>query len=254
MPLPFSLSLLLLGLLLLWFSQRQTAGKLLASAGVLLLILFSLRPVSVALTRPLEQQYPPFPDGQKLAFILVLGHGHVSDPSVPLGSQPTRTALARILEALRLKRLNPEARLVLSGNISSDRISCAEMYARIAESYGVPRSQMLLVEDAFDTHDEMRRYAQITGGQPAALVTSATHMPRAMALARGVGLAVIPAPSDYVGRLAQAPIPVYGYLPSPRYLMYSQMAVHEWVGLLWTRLRGQSKAPALPRSITDMDQ
>lgn len=254
MPLPFCLSLVLLGLLLLWFSRRQSSGKLLIGLGTLLLILFSLRPVSVALTRPLEQQYPPFPEGQKVAFILVLGHAHVSDPSVPLSSQPTSTALARILEALRLKRLNPDARLVLSGNISSDRISCAEMYARIAESYGVPRSQMILIEDAFDTHDEMSRYARLVKHQPAALVTSATHMPRAMGLARGVGLKVIPAPTDYVGRLPQAPIPAYGYLPAGRYLMYSETAVHEWLGLLWTRLRGQSKPPVLSRSITDMDQ
>lgn len=241
MPLPLGLTLLLLGLLLLWFTRRQKLGRGLCTLGTLLLLCFSLRPVGVDLLRPLEQQYPPFPTTQQVDFILVLGHGHVSDPSVPLTSQPTSTAYARILEAIHLKRLNPQAKLVLSGNVSSDPLSCAEMYARIAEFYGIPRRDMILIEDAFDTQDEIDHYGQIIGQHKAALVTSASHMPRAMGLIRQAGLAVIPAPTDYLGREEQRPVPSYGYLPSGRYLIYSETALHEWVGQIWHKLRGQSK-------------
>ena len=241
MPLPFTLTLIVLGLLLLWFTRRQRLGKALCTLGTLLLILFSLRPVSMELLRPLEQQYPPFPAQQSVDFILVLGHGHVSDPSVPLTSQPISNAYARILEAIDLKRRNPQAKLVLSGNISSDPISCAEMYARIAEHYGIPRQEMILIEDAYDTHDEVSRYRAIIGDHPAALVTSASHMPRAMGLMRQAGLQVIPAPTDYMGRHPQRPIPSYGYLPEGRYLMYSETALHEWIGAIWHQLRNQSK-------------
>ena len=241
MPLPFTLTLIILGLLLLWFTRRQRLGKAFCTLGTLLLIVFSLRPVSVELLRPLEQQYPPFPASQSVDFILVLGHGHVSDPSVPLTSQPISNAYARILEAIAIKRRNPQAKLVLSGNVSDDPISCAEMYARIAEHYGIPRQEMILIEDAYDTHDEVSSYRAIIGDHPAALVTSASHMPRAMGLARQLGLRVIPAPTDYQGRLAQAPIPSHGYLPKGRYLMYSEMALHEWIGAIWHKLRNQSK-------------
>jgi uncharacterized SAM-binding protein YcdF (DUF218 family) len=241
MPLPFTLALIVLGLLLLWFTRRQRLGKTMCTLGALLLIAFSLRPVSVDLLRPLEQQYPPFPIGQSVDFILVLGHGHVSDPTVPLTSQPISNAYARILEAIDIKRRNPQAKLVLSGNISSDPISCAEMYARIAEHYGVSRRDMILIEDAYDTHDEVTRYRSIIGDHTAALVTSASHMPRAMGLIRQAGLHVIPAPTDYLGRQAQRPIPSYGYLPEGRYLMYSETALHEWIGAIWSQLRNQSK-------------
>ena len=206
MPLPFTLMLIVLGLLLLWFTRRQRLGKSLCTLGTLLLLTLSLRPVSVELLRPLEQQFPPFPASQSVDFILVLGHGHVSDPTIPLTSQPISNA-----------------------------------YARIAEHYGIPRRDMILIEDAYDTHDEVTRYQGVIGNQVAALVTSASHMPRAMALARQLNLRVIPAPTDYQGRLAQALIPSHGYLPQGRYLMYSEMALHEWIGAIWHQWRQQSK-------------
>lgn len=241
MPVPLALTLLLIGLLLLWWTRRQRLGKTLCTAGTLLLLLCALRPVSVAMLRPLEQTYPPFDAKTRVDYILVLGHGHVSDPSVPVTSQPTPTAYARVMEAIELKRQQPAAKLIFSGNISSDPISCAEMYARIAEHYGIERKEMILVEDAFDTQDEINRYKTIIGDHPAALVTSASHMARAMDLARGVGLQVTPAPTDYMARLPQREIPGWGYMPEGRYLQFSETAWHEWIGRLWHRLRGQSK-------------
>ena len=75
MPLPFTLTLIILGLLLLWFTRRQRLGKAFCTLGTLLLIVFSLRPVSVELLRPLEQQYPPFPASQSVDFIQRAVHG-----------------------------------------------------------------------------------------------------------------------------------------------------------------------------------
>lgn len=241
MPLPLALTLLIIGLLLLWWTRRQRLGKLFCSLGTLLILLCALRPVSVAILRPLEQSYPPFDGKTQVDYILVLGHGHVSDPTVPVTSQPTSTAYARVMEAIELKRQQPAAKLIFSGNISSDPISCAEMYARIAEHYGIDRKEMTLIEDAFDTQDEITRYKALIGDHPAALVTSASHMPRAMDLARGVGLHVTPAPTDYMARLPQREIPSWGYMPEGRYLLFSETAWHEWIGRVWHRLRGQSK-------------
>ena len=59
MPLPFSLSLLLLALLLLWFTRFQKTGKLLATLSLLIVALMGTRPVSYELARPLEQTFPP---------------------------------------------------------------------------------------------------------------------------------------------------------------------------------------------------
>ncbi len=59
MPLPFSLSLLLLALVLLWFTRFQKTGKLLATLSLLLVTLMGMRPVSYELARGLEQTFPP---------------------------------------------------------------------------------------------------------------------------------------------------------------------------------------------------
>jgi len=237
MPLPFCAVLLFVGLFLLWLTRWQKSGKLLISVATIVLITFSVRPTSVVLNRPLEQMYPPFPDKQSVEFIVVLGHGHVSDPTVPLASQLTEAASARIQEALRIKRLNPNAKLILSGSVAGDPVSGAEMYARVAEANGVARSDMTLIENARDTAEESALDSELVRGHSVALVTSASHMPRAMELFHAVGVNPIPAPTQYVGRQEQTSVPAYGYLPSGRYLMYSEMALHEWIGQVWGKIR-----------------
>lgn len=237
MPLPFCAVLLFIGLFLLWLTRWQKSGKLLISIAAVVLMTFSVRPTSVILNRPLEQMYPAFPDQQPVDFIIVLGHGHVSDPSVPLASQLTEAASARIQEGLRIKRLNPKAHMIFSGSVAGDPVSGAEMYARVAEANGVTRNEMTLIENARDTEEEVARDSQLIANHPVALVTSASHMPRAIALFHNAGVNPIPAPTQYVGRIEQADIPAYGYLPSGRYLAYSEMALHEWIGQLWHRIR-----------------
>ena len=111
MPLPFSLSLLLLALALLWFTRFQKSGKLLATLSLVIIALMGMRPVSYELARSLEQTYPPFEVSQHphIEAIVVLGNGHVSDPAVPMRSWQNNIALARTLEGVRLAQAYPEA-------------------------------------------------------------------------------------------------------------------------------------------------
>lgn len=241
MPLPFSLSLLLVALLLLWFTRFQKTGKLLATLSLLIVALMGMRPVSYELARGLEQTYPPFEVSQhpNIDAIVVLGNGHVSDPAVPMRSWQNNISLARTLEGVRLAQAYPEAELVFSGYVSGDTLSNAEVNARMAESLGIPRSRMTLFENNKDTHDEAVSISRHLKGKEVALVSSATHLPRAMALYQGQGLNAVPAPTDYTAKQSQVPQPLYSYLPKGRYLMYSEAAIHEWIGVWWARLRGQ---------------
>ncbi len=104
MPLPFSLSLLLLALALLWFTRFQKTGKLLATFSLLLITLMGMRPVSYELARSLEQTYPPFEVSlhPHIDAIVVLGNGHVSDPAVPERAWQNNISLTRTLEGVRL--------------------------------------------------------------------------------------------------------------------------------------------------------
>ncbi|WP_349922183.1 envelope biogenesis factor ElyC [Aeromonas veronii] len=241
MPLPFSLSLLLLALLLLWFTRFQKSGKLLASCAFMLIAMMGMRPVSYELARNLEQTYPPFEATQHpdIEAIVVLGNGHVSDPAVPERAWQNNIALARTLEGVRLAEAYPKAELIFSGAVAGDPLSNAEVNARMATSLGISRERMTLFENNKDTHDEAVSIARHLKGKRVALVSSATHLPRAMALYRAQGLDAVPAPTDYTAKQSQQPQPLYTYLPKGRYLMYSEAAIHEWIGVWWARLRGQ---------------
>lgn len=109
----------------------------------------------------------------------------------------------------------------------------------MAASLGIPRSRMTLFENNKDTHDEAVSISRHLQGKRVALVSSATHLPRAMALYQGQGLNAVPAPTDYTAKQSQVVQPLYSYLPKGRYLMYSEAAIHEWIGVWWARLRGQ---------------
>ena len=149
MPLPFSLSLLLLALLLLWFTRFQKTGKLLATCSLVIVAVMGMRPVSYELARGLEQSFPPFEISQHpdIEAIVVLGNGHVSDPAIPERAWQNNIALARTLEGVRLAQAYPQATLVFSGYVSGDPLSNAEVNARMAASLGIERSRMILFEN-----------------------------------------------------------------------------------------------------------
>jgi uncharacterized SAM-binding protein YcdF (DUF218 family) len=66
------------------------------------------------------------------------------------------------------------------------------------------------------------------------LVTDAMHMSRAMQIFSKTGLTVIPAATDFRSR---KPLSAADFIPSAGALKDSHYAMHEWLGLLWYRLR-----------------
>jgi len=66
------------------------------------------------------------------------------------------------------------------------------------------------------------------------LITSAAHMPRAVACFRHLGMAVVPWPVDYL-RTGSGP---GAWLPKPRTLERSATALHEYLGWLAYWLMG----------------
>jgi Domain of unknown function (DUF151) len=83
-PMPLILGCLTVGLMLLWLSNRQKAGRMLVSLGTLVLFLFSLESIAHLIVATLEDRYPPVllasSGGPEVRWIVVLDSGHVSDP------------------------------------------------------------------------------------------------------------------------------------------------------------------------------
>src|ERR1019366_3924740 len=187
MPLPLCLALLFAGLLLGRRPRTQGVGRRLCCAAALLLLLLSNRAVSNRMVRPLESEYgaipevapglPAPPQIAGCAYIVVLGAGNSDMPGVPATGLLTTSALERIVEAVRLLRVLPGARLLVSGNTMAGGPSHATVLARAAEALGIAPSRITMIEPARDTEDESRAVARIAGGARVGLVTSAWHMP-----------------------------------------------------------------------------
>lgn len=246
MPLPLCVALLVAGVLLLGLSSRQRLGRCLAMASAVLLIVFSSNFVSIQILRPLENRYPAVPefgpDGAAAAavagcrFVAVLGSGHSPMPGVSATGQLTASGLSRLVEAVRILRTLPEGRLIVSGPGRPGERSHGAVLAAGAESLGISASRITVVDTAHDTAEEAQAVAALAGGARIALVTSAWHMPRAAHLFRQAGVDFVPCPADYVAR-SDPSFRLTGLRIDSESLGRSTLAVHEWVGLAWTRLR-----------------
>jgi uncharacterized SAM-binding protein YcdF (DUF218 family) len=248
MPLPFCLTLLVVGSCYLFSPRLNRLGRRLVAMGTLLLVLFCNKFVSTALIQPLEQRFPAVPElgagapvPARLAacrYIVVLGGGHGDVASLSATNKLSSSGLARLVEGVRLARLLPQARLIVSGPGVPGFPSHGAVLAQAAVSLGIDRSRILVIDDAHDTEDESQRTKALVGAAPTALVTSAWHMRRAAGLFRKAGVAILPCPADYLAR-PNAYFHWSDLLWDPESLTRSSCAVSENIGYLWVWLRGK---------------
>ncbi|KLV04786.1 membrane protein [Photobacterium aquae] len=237
MPLPALLMLGLFGLLLLWFTRRKGLASLFISFAFLGIFLVSFQPVATSLLRPLEKAYPPYvPSGKIVEYVMVLGSGHVIDDAMPITSQLSRTAMVRLTEGIRIHRFFPGSKLILSGYGGGSDISQARMMAKVALALGVHKNDILLLETARDTNEEAFQAKSVVGQSKLVVVTSASHMKRAIQEFNSVGLNPTPAPTNF---LASNKIkePWDRYRPSAKYLEQTERYWHEKMGHWWHQLR-----------------
>ena len=246
-PLTLCLILMVCGLFLLWFTKRQKSGRIMVTMGAIFMVALSYGTISDSVLMPLERTFPPLlteklpapvPLEQKVKWIVVLGGGHTSDPGLPVTSQISFESLARLTEAVRLYRILPGTKLILSGGAVFDPVSNARIYFKTARIMDVPARDLVLSEQARDTIEEAHFIRQIVGRDPLILVTSAFHMPRATALFKKQGMDPIPAPAAFLVKRRPQSIPSDFY-PSAEALYKTQMIVHEYLGMAWSRLRGR---------------
>lgn len=240
LPLPLLLALMTIGLGLLCFSRRRKSGITLVALSALILLLLSLRPVSDALLSPLEHAYPTRQHSDGVKDIVVLGGGYTWDPTWAPSSNLSDGSLARLAEAIRLRNMNPGARLIFTGYAAAGNpISTAEAGARVAESLGVPRAEIITLDSPRDTEEEAAAIAQLLGNTPFILVTAASHLPRAMIFFHRQGLHPLPAPANQMVTATPRNFWETAF-PSPAWLMRSQRAIYERLGLLWQAIKGTS--------------
>lgn len=240
LPLTLCLLLLLTGLILIWLRKRERTGKILMTAGVLLLALMSYDAVPSRFISPLECRYPPaaLSEARGAKWIAVLGGGGRAEKGYPASSQLSEQSLARLAEGIRLQRHLPGCRLILSGGEVFQTVPEAELMAGAAKDLGVSEKDMVLESSSRDTEEQARRIRDIVGRDKFVLVTSAAHMPRSVALFRKEQMTPVPAPAGLCVR-TEKPLTPGDFYPGADALRKSETAVHEYLGILWAKLRGK---------------
>lgn len=235
MPSGFAYLLMTTGLISRFIRPLQKLSWPLLAAGAMVTLTFSSGKVASALMSPLEYEWPAVLDArtQKDARHIVILTGWASDDvNWPLSGRLNTSSAYRVLMALELFHQRPELDLIVSGTATTARIM-----AEVLEAAGVPAEKIRLEDKSLSTAESAEFLAPMVGQAPFLLVTSAGHLRRSMAAMHKQGLAPVAVPTDHKlprdWRRAEL-------RPRPDTLGVSDLAVHEYLGLIWYRLRDRA--------------
>ncbi|MBI3196061.1 MAG: YdcF family protein [Rhodospirillales bacterium] len=240
-PASLAIGLVVAGVLVLAGLRRL--ARLVMVLAIAELLLLSLPPVADALLASLQDQARVEAKAAPACCydaIVVLGGGigPAQPPHVP---EPHLTDSAdRIWHAARLYHRGLAPRIIVSGG-GDGEMTEAEAMRLFLTDLGVP-SQAIVIEGAsLNTIENIRQVRTLVKDGRVALVTSASHMPRAMRLARIAGLNVAAFPTDW-GPPADGRAVWEEWIPSLSALSVSTIALVEILANAFDR-RGESLAP-----------
>jgi uncharacterized SAM-binding protein YcdF (DUF218 family) len=243
-PSNFLIAIGVAGLVLLCTRLRRLASWLIVTS-VVLIAIAGLSPLGNALILPLEQRFPAWdasrgpPDG-----IVVLGGAIAPEVSAARGATALNDAAERVTAAAELAERYPNARIIYCGGTNAlifNEDAEAPFAVRQLMALGVAHERITAEEQSRNTIENAvfaRLIARPKPGERWLLVTSAFHMPRAMAVFRAAGFPIEAYPVDWRTRGPADAVRWFGSLSDG--LSRTDIAVHEWVGLFAYRLSGKT--------------
>jgi uncharacterized SAM-binding protein YcdF (DUF218 family) len=232
---------LLAGILLLAVSCGRR-GKVLVGLSALGFLLLAIAPIGPAMLLALEQRLPrPAALPAKIDGILVLGGAVEPGLSLSYGETVFNGAVSRVLGGIALAKRHPEAKVALIGGEGGFvQVGLAEARATLGfvVEEGIAPARVILEERSRSTHENAvyaKELIQPAPGETWILVTSAYHMPRAVASFEAVGWPVIPYPVDYKIDPQTGLRANFSLLDG---LGATTLAGKEWAGLVGYRLMG----------------
>ena len=231
---PLNISLLLLIIAALFFKLKPKLSRTSLIAGTLILGISSITPVADKTIAPFEQTYESFSRSIKpISYIVVLGCGHATNHALPATSQLKACSLRRLVEGMRVLKLHPEAKLIVSGYGLYDEQTNAETVQKAAIALGVPNAKIIVEPYPKDTREEAQLIAPRVKGKTTVLVTDAYHLPRAMKYFELEGVKPIPAPAGYYAINPDQDFVWPHLVPSAKNLQTSSIVWYETMGRIW---------------------
>jgi uncharacterized SAM-binding protein YcdF (DUF218 family) len=197
--------------------------------------LLSIEPTSRALLRPLEGPFvevQPIPTDAEA--IVILGGGTV----MPFGETTGRLTSRPIARTLRGYLLHRETGLpvVYSGATVFGRGRPeAERGADLLAELGVEEAEILVEPNSRNTWENAAQVRDAFGFERLVLVTSAFHMRRSIHSFTEQGMEVVPVATDFLAD--DAPLYFQSFLPDHHELYKTTIALREYVGMLYYRVR-----------------
>jgi uncharacterized SAM-binding protein YcdF (DUF218 family) len=239
------------GAILIWTGWARW-GRRFVTVGAVLLLVAGLSPLGNALILPLEDRFPranldqpPAPTG-----FIVLGGALDSLVGSARKAPTLNEAGERMVETVILARKFPEAKIAFTGGdagILYPSDSEASGAASMLTDMGVAPERLILEAAARDTYEnavylksELDKLGLLGSGRRWVLITSAYHMPRAIASFRQAGFDVEAWPVDYRTR-GRADL-TRPFDKVSEGLRRVDVAAREWAGLLAYRLAGRTSA------------
>ncbi|MBI4433258.1 YdcF family protein [Candidatus Uhrbacteria bacterium] len=236
-------ALILLGMaasVALAWKRRMRAMFVLLTVTMSVFYLLTIEPVAAVLAWTLERGYrqpvlaAEHPDA---AVIVVLGSGAGKAVGYRPLSELSGASWRRLWRAVTLSRELHGAVPVLYAGGTGDPFDTESFEGTLAQSYGVAMGipqEKFWVEPASRTTYEnaiavQRMLAARNIHAPVFLVTSAWHLPRAVAVFRHAGVSVIPVAADFHG--GEVRVDPLRLLPSAEAFASSMVSVHEWAGM-----------------------
>jgi uncharacterized SAM-binding protein YcdF (DUF218 family) len=248
---PLAWAVLLLVCALMLVPRKPKLGLWLGWVSLGLMVLAGWQPLPDALLRRLEAQHPvpawaasaTAPDWQRYAGVLVLG-GALEPAWVRAGNGQVALngAAERMTVPVALLLQHPHLQLLFTGGegaLHTTGEAEAVQAKAFFTSLGVPAQRMQFEGTSRTTYENAINTALLPGvdiKRPWLLVTSAWHMPRALATFNAAGWKVSAYAVDY---RAGAQTPWFEYSLAQSALRW-QVALHEWCGLWAYRLSGRA--------------
>lgn len=245
-PMPvFVMLLALWGILSIRRKTRKIARGFLA-AGILFFLATFFGVFNPLLER-LERRYPPFPGDNAAyceelrgAIVTVLGQGFAT-VDLPPRFRDNYCLRQRISEGAYVAHKIPDSILLISMSGDAPYEQKQLGVLEFADTYGLPTNRVAFYAEARDTKEEAGATCAFAGSNKVVVVTSASHMPRAMTIFKKAmcetGGDPVPAPCDYCFFGVNASWTWKDWHFGIRNLERLDRLMHEEFGLLYEHLK-----------------
>lgn len=242
-PYPLLFVGIAVALVLVWRRRGENRRLLLLTVLIVILTAVNMPVVANLALGSLEWRYPPQDERPDDAdgIVVLCGYVHASKESHG-GEELGPDTLYRCLHAARLYRQGRPCPVIVSGGKAggAEGPTMAESMRDFLVAYGLPAHDILLEDRALSGYENAVETAKLMsqrGIRRIVLVTSAVHMPRAAACFCAERLMIVPSPCDYQAEPFR--LSARSFWPNPDAGRKFQMAMREWLGLAWYRLRGR---------------